>query len=198
MIHQANKFVINVRIVLKSSTMFEVKRSTWKSLWFEFVAFFTGDSDYRLCQFDDEQDQCRFFYTYHTDHDQLVLRVQKTKSNDDDEEKEKERNVFFRLSTCFICSIDNCYHRFQYLSFWFVLFDRLASLSDFTWSTWICKIWTRTRKSQMGNGKKTFDIQRHVRWNRFWSRFRTLIRCIVKPLLNIRIRPIVVIKSLLL
>ena len=39
------------------------------------------DRDSRLCQFDDGQDQCRFFYTYHTENDQLVLRVQKTKSN---------------------------------------------------------------------------------------------------------------------
>jgi len=38
------------------------------------------DLYHRLCQFDDEQDHCRFFYTYHTDNDQLVLRVQKTKS----------------------------------------------------------------------------------------------------------------------
>ncbi|CAF3376669.1 unnamed protein product [Rotaria socialis] len=38
------------------------------------------DVNYRLCQFDDEQDQCRFFYTYHNENDQLVLRVQKTKS----------------------------------------------------------------------------------------------------------------------
>ena len=38
------------------------------------------DQDHRLCQFDDERDQCRFFYTYHTENDQLVLRVQKTKS----------------------------------------------------------------------------------------------------------------------
>jgi hypothetical protein len=42
--------------------------------------FFIGDRYHRLCQFDDEQDQCRFFYTYHTENDQLVLRVQKTKS----------------------------------------------------------------------------------------------------------------------
>lgn len=38
------------------------------------------DRYHRLCQFDDEQDQCRFFYTYHTEKDQRVLRVQKTKS----------------------------------------------------------------------------------------------------------------------
>ncbi len=41
---------------------------------------FVEDRYHRLCQFDDEQDQCRFFYTYHTENDQLVLRVQKTKS----------------------------------------------------------------------------------------------------------------------
>jgi hypothetical protein len=44
------------------------------------MSFFVEDRDSRLCQFDDEQDQCRFFYTYHTENDQLVLRVQKTKS----------------------------------------------------------------------------------------------------------------------
>jgi hypothetical protein len=42
--------------------------------------FLAEDRYHRLCQFDDEQDQCRFFYTYHTENDQLVLRVQKTKS----------------------------------------------------------------------------------------------------------------------
>ncbi|CAF0786166.1 unnamed protein product [Didymodactylos carnosus] len=38
------------------------------------------DREKRLCQFDDEKDHCRFFYTYHHDSNQLILRVQKTKS----------------------------------------------------------------------------------------------------------------------
>ncbi|CAF0847282.1 unnamed protein product [Adineta ricciae] len=47
---------------------------------FEIIDDARKDRYHRLCQFDDEQDQCRFFYTYHTEKDQLVLRVQKTKN----------------------------------------------------------------------------------------------------------------------
>ncbi|CAF0798067.1 unnamed protein product [Adineta steineri] len=47
---------------------------------FETIDDARKDRYHRLCQFDDEQDQCRFFYTYHNEKDQLVLRVQKTKS----------------------------------------------------------------------------------------------------------------------
>jgi hypothetical protein len=70
--------VINVHIVLKLLMMLEVL----KFLLFLRIKLisFTEDRYHRLCQFDDEQDQCRFFYTYHTEKDQLILRVQKTKS----------------------------------------------------------------------------------------------------------------------
>lgn len=57
------------------------------------------DRYHRLCQFDDEQDHCRFFYTYHTEQDQLILRVQKTKS----------KNLLLRIQkTTFSSLIEGC------------------------------------------------------------------------------------------
>lgn len=59
--------------------MLEVISFVWRRISKE-ESHFAEDRYHRLCQFDDEQDHCRFFYTYHTENDQLVLRVQKTKS----------------------------------------------------------------------------------------------------------------------
>ena len=117
------------------------------------------DHDHRLCQFDDERDQCRFFYTYHTENDQLVLRVQKTKSKPSSSLDAWQRALFpRRLPTYFIRSFNNIDHRLEYLSIRPVLPDGLAYARYVARSTRVRQIRTRTRKGQMGN--------------RQWSSFR--------------------------